>query len=194
MSSSTFAVNVSSGGAWDDFSPLSKLVCIATVNNKARFEAHTGAHGEAAAAAVAASGGERKVLGDATDAGLLRFCDKIVDVDNVRAEFMSVFTIPFNSKNKWALNMVGLPGDPDHLLVMIKGAPEYVLKRCTSYLYRDGEMPMNEEFLEDTMDAYESFGTLAERVIGHAYKVCACFEMSLHPATLSEECQGMRIQ
>lgn len=173
MSSSTFAVNVSTGGSWHDFSPLSMLVCIATVNNKARFEANTGAHGAAVAAATAASGGDRKVLGDATDAGLLRFCDKIVDVNSIRDEFSSLFTIPFNSKNKWALNMVCMPDDPDHFLVMMKGAPEYVLKRCTSYLYRDGATPMNEEFLEDAMDAYESFGTLAERVIGHAYKVRA---------------------
>ena len=61
-----------------------------------------------------------QVLGDATDGGLLRFCDKIVDVDGVRDAFASVFSIPFNSKNKWALNMVRIPGDNDNYICFIK--------------------------------------------------------------------------
>jgi sodium/potassium-transporting ATPase subunit alpha len=115
--------------------------------------------------------GERRVLGDATDASLLRFCDKIMDVDDVRNSFESVFSIPFNSRNKWALNMVRIPGDPNNYLVFIKGAPDYVIKKCGRYAYRDSEVIMDEDFQHDVMDANESFASLAERVIGHAYKV-----------------------
>jgi magnesium-transporting ATPase (P-type) len=165
----TFALNVATsrsegvpGSVWDHYTPLSKLVTIAAVNNKAQFGG-----GEAAAS------GERKVFGDATDSGLLRFCDKVCDVDSVRSVFESVFSIPFNSKNKWALNMTSIPENPDQLIVMIKGAPEYVLKKCTKFYHKDQEKPIDEEFSQDMFDAYESFGTLAERVIGHAYKVCS---------------------
>ena len=77
-----------------------------------------------------------QVLGDATDSGLLRFADKIIGVDDIRDAFARVFSIPFNSKNKWALTMVRVPGDNDNLVVMIKGAPEYVIKKCGSFWYR----------------------------------------------------------
>ena len=117
--------------------------------------------------------GERKVLGDATDAGLLRFCDKIMQVDDVRASFESVFSIPFNSRNKWALNMVRIPGDADNYLVLIKGAPDYVIKKCGRYSYRDGEQVMDDQYLGDVMDSNEGYASMAERVIGHAYKVRA---------------------
>lgn len=118
--------------------------------------------------------GERKVLGDATDSGLLRYCDKIMDVDDVRTSFESVFSIPFNSRNKWALTMVRIPGDPDNYLVLIKGAPDYVLKKCGRYSYREGEHVMDEQFQGDVNDANEGYASMAERVIGHAYKVCCC--------------------
>lgn len=176
----TFALNVTtvpdtadaagSGNLFDAFSPLSKLLTIACVNNKAQFE------GGATAAATGMD--ERRVLGDATDSGLLRFCDKLVDVDDTRDAFASIFAIPFNSKNKWALNMVSIPGDPSSALVMIKGAPEYVHQRCTQYFYRGASHAMDDDFTEDMMEAYQSFGTLAERVIGHAFKVVP------RPATL----------
>ena len=77
-----------------------------------------------------------RVLGDATDSGLLRFCDQLVDVDATRAAFSSVYAIPFNSKNKWALTMVVIPGDDENYLAMIKGAPEYVLQRCKKFQYK----------------------------------------------------------
>jgi Cation transport ATPase (P-type) len=183
-STMAFALNVSTaplGGGletslWDTFSPFSKLVCIAAINNKAQFE------GEGDAVA---SGGERKVLGDATDAGLMRFCDRVMDVDDVRGAFVSVFSIPFNSRNKWALNMVRVPGDSNSCLVMLKGAPEYVLKKCTHYLWRGAQHDMDEAFSEDMTDAYGSYGTLAQRVIGHAYKVRLCTSCSVTPMSLA---------
>lgn len=122
--------------------------------------------------------GERKVLGDATDSGLLRFCDRIMDVDDVRSSFESVFSIPFNSRNKWALNMVRIPGDPDNFLVLIKGAPDYVIKKCGRYAYRGAEHVMDEDFQGDVMDANEGFASMAERVIGHAYKACSSLRIS----------------
>jgi sodium/potassium-transporting ATPase subunit alpha len=165
---STFCLNVTTiphedHGLWDHFSPLSKLAIIAAVNNKARF------HAEEPSSDV------RKVLGDATDSGLLRFCDRIMDVEDVRNAFPSIFSIPFNSKNKWALNMVRIPGISESSLVLMKGAPEYVIKKCDRYMYRNACHVMDNEFVEDMMEAYQSFGSLAERVIGHAYKVRIVF-------------------
>lgn len=50
--------------------------------NSTAFESMV--QGDADPAKVDQPGFERRVLGDATDSGLLRFCDKIMDVDDVR--------------------------------------------------------------------------------------------------------------
>jgi magnesium-transporting ATPase (P-type) len=54
--------------AWEKFSGHARLMTLAGVCNRARYE-----ESEAGALGVA----DRKVLGDASDAGLLRYCDKL---------------------------------------------------------------------------------------------------------------------
>lgn len=49
----------------------------------------------------------REILGDATETGLTRFAGKYIeDYDKLHVEHPQVFTIPFNSTNKWALVIV----------------------------------------------------------------------------------------
>lgn len=50
---------------------------------------------------------QRKILGDATETGLIRFAGKhISDYDAYQKAHPKVFEIPFNSSNKWALVIV----------------------------------------------------------------------------------------
>ena len=50
---------------------------------------------------------QRRILGDATETGLIRFAGKhIADYDAYQKQFPKVFEIPFNSSNKWALVIV----------------------------------------------------------------------------------------
>lgn len=101
---SAFASATTGGGAsrvgWDKFSAHAKLMTIAGVCNRARYEEG----GDAGAK-------DRKILGDASDAGLLRYCDKTYPVAIARRVFPKVFEIPFNSVNK-ARND---PTQPTHL-------------------------------------------------------------------------------
>jgi sodium/potassium-transporting ATPase subunit alpha len=80
---------------------------------------------------------EREINGDATDAAVLRFVES---VDSIVLEANTqIFQIPFNSKNKWMLTMydVGRPTSSEKLspekLIYVKGAPDVLLPRCTSY-------------------------------------------------------------
>ncbi|KAL0610209.1 Potassium-transporting ATPase alpha chain 1 [Plecturocebus cupreus] len=57
------------------------------------------------------------------------------------------------------------PRDPRHLLVM-KGAPERVLERCSSILIKGQELPLDEQWREAFQTAYLSLGGLGERVLG----------------------------
>ena len=50
---------------------------------------------------------QRKILGDATETGLIRFAGKyIADYDCYQKQHPRAFEIPFNSSNKWALVIV----------------------------------------------------------------------------------------
>jgi hypothetical protein len=55
-----------------------------------------------AAGASTNSTDRRKVLGDASEAALLRYCDSLVPVFEFRAAYPAMYEIPFNSVNKWA--------------------------------------------------------------------------------------------
>lgn len=53
-------------------------------------------------------------------------------------------------------------------LIVIKGAPEKVLERCTSAFVNGREVPITDEFRLEFNKAYLHFGSLGERVIGFA--------------------------
>ena len=52
-----------------------------------------------------------------------------------------------------------------HLLVM-KGAPERILERCSTILIQGEEKPMTEDWKEAFNNAYMELGGLGERVLG----------------------------
>jgi magnesium-transporting ATPase (P-type) len=55
-----------------------------------------------------------------------------------------VFDIPFNSANKWSLAVTSCPGDSNHQLVMMKGAPEIILTKCSHHLHNKQEKEIDE--------------------------------------------------
>ena len=57
------------------------------------------------------------------------------------------------------------PNDPRCVLVM-KGAPERILDRCSSFLKDGTEYPMDDQFRSAFNIAYMELGGLGERVLG----------------------------
>ncbi|KAH0631695.1 hypothetical protein JD844_006152 [Phrynosoma platyrhinos] len=57
------------------------------------------------------------------------------------------------------------PNDNRYLLVM-KGAPERILDRCSTILFQGKEQPLDEELKEAFQNAYLELGGLGERVLG----------------------------
>lgn len=57
------------------------------------------------------------------------------------------------------------PNDNRYLLVM-KGAPERILDRCSTIMIQGKEQPMDEEMKEAFQNAYMELGGLGERVLG----------------------------
>lgn len=57
------------------------------------------------------------------------------------------------------------PNDARCILVM-KGAPERILERCSTILMHGKEVPMDDNFREAFNNAYMELGGLGERVLG----------------------------
>merc|ERR1712168_317604 len=111
---------------------------------------------------------KRETAGDASESALLKCCEMMMgNVLNIRSRNPKVAEIPFNSMNKWQLSVHEIESDNRHLMVM-KGAPERILDRC-SHIMVDGEVvEMTEEWANRFNAAYMELGGMGERVLGFA--------------------------
>jgi len=112
---------------------------------------------------------KRETAGDASESALLKCCEMMVgNVESIRAKSPKICEIPFNSTNKWQLSIHEIPDDTRYLLVM-KGAPERILDRCTKIMIQGEEQEMTEEYKTKFNDAYMELGGMGERVLGFAH-------------------------
>jgi magnesium-transporting ATPase (P-type) len=114
--------------------------------------------------------GQDGAMGDATELGLFNFASSVLNVDRVQHFNPKVYEIPFNSVNKWQLTVHALG---DHggkkAQVFVKGAPERVISRCTTYMGSAGvPVKIDEQFLQLLNTIYEMRGGQGERVLGFA--------------------------
>merc|ERR1712123_497053 len=111
---------------------------------------------------------KREVNGDASEAALLK-CTEISNgnVMEYRRRHKKVCEIPFNSTNKFQVSIHETDDkeDPRYLLVM-KGAPERILDRCSKILIDGKEEEMSQEWKDRFNTAYMELGGLGERVLG----------------------------
>jgi len=107
-----------------------------------------------------------QVIGDASESALIRFCEEFKNTDFYKTKYEKIFEVPFNSKNKYQLSVHEIYGK--RFLVM-KGAPEMIIQRCSHYMSYGQAVPMDENFLGLFQKTYEVLGTKGERVLGCAY-------------------------
>ncbi len=141
---------------------------------------------------------QRKANGDATDIAVLKFCSEyrentaeIVDNYAVLAE------IPFNSKNKWMMKIVR-PKDLDvhqkyftpnkgeeQDLVLLKGAPDYLLKKATHLMDLDGNLnKLTEERMREIVAIQKEWSMSGLRVLIICKKQCDFLNISNSTAEL----------
>merc|ERR1711931_584832 len=111
---------------------------------------------------------KREVNGDASEAAILK-CTELSkgNVMEYRARNKKVCEIPFNSTNKFQVSIHDTedPNDNRYLLVM-KGAPERILDRCSTIVINGKEMPLTSDWKNAFETAYMELGGLGERVLG----------------------------
>lgn len=106
--------------------------------------------------------------GDASEAALLKCMELALgDVLSIRKRNKKVCEVPFNSTNKYQVSVHETEdaNDPRHLLVM-KGAPERILDKCSTIFIGGKEKVLDEEMKEAFNNAYLELGGLGERVLG----------------------------
>eukprot|EP01135_Chromosphaera_perkinsii_P009351 Nk52_evm27s1737 gene=Nk52_evmTU27s1737 len=118
----------------------------------------------------------RTVTGDATETALLAFGEKNLssvlgvtgmDSDSYREQNVKLAEIPFNSKNKYQVSVHDMDG---HNNILMKGAPERILDRCTSLMTSSGEeislTPEDRNLINENCALLAARG---QRVLGCAY-------------------------
>lgn len=148
-----------SGVQYDRTSPGFKALSrIATLCNRAEFK------GAQEGVPIL----KKEVNGDASEAALLKCMELALgDVMSIRRRNRKVCEIPFNSTNKYQVSIHETedPSDPRYLMVM-KGAPERILERCSTIFIGGKEKVLDEELKEAFNNAYLELGGLGERVLG----------------------------
>lgn len=133
-----------------DASGMTELVATAALNSRIKFDRTDVAFAQ------------RNIMGDATETGLARFVGRsLEDYDAYLRDFPKVFEVPFNSMNKWALVIVNKPHDTGRLVSYIKGAPERVLAKSTTYLKNGRAVPIDNVFKESYEAAYNVWSPFA---------------------------------
>ncbi|EPB77098.1 Na,H/K antiporter P-type ATPase, alpha subunit [Ancylostoma ceylanicum] len=108
----------------------------------------------------------REVSGDASETAILKYCELILGnggTRKMRDKKLKVAEIPFNSTNKY---QVSIHQNGDRFLLVMKGAPEKILKACSTILIEGEERGKDKKFEEEFKKAYERLGGFGERVLG----------------------------
>ncbi|XP_077301763.1 sodium/potassium-transporting ATPase subunit alpha-like [Arctopsyche grandis] len=105
-----------------------------------------------------------KKLVNAMDAALIDFLMKHYLDRFVRNQNTKVFEIPFNSVDKYHI-LVHKQVTDDRYLVVMKGAPELVLKYCSTVLTKTGEIPLNGEALINVKNSCSLLGHKGQRIV-----------------------------
>ncbi|CAN0101951.1 unnamed protein product [Ectocarpus sp. 12 AP-2014] len=134
-------------------------------------------------------GAESKIIGDATESGLVRFAAFRLlgneDVESFRDQYPKVMDLPFDSGRKWSLSIHRKPHSKGALTLFAKGAPERVLAKCSSAL---GKGQAEDAPFVALDRAFElSYQAAYEELAGRGERVLACAMMPLDGAEFPED-------
>ncbi|RPA85928.1 membrane-associated ion-transporting ATPase [Ascobolus immersus RN42] len=164
---------------------------------------------------------ERKIIGDATDRATLRFAEQGSSTAALREAWSTELEVPFNSKNKFMIKVVSTHSDEelskiipdknerleDHnsrSVLMIKGAPDILLAKCTHMIHSDGSrVELRAPTRAGILNVMEKWSADGMRVILCARKVVSTQTVndietlmrdgSGNPGLLDEQIKGLTV-
>ncbi|KAG7204797.1 hypothetical protein KM043_005204 [Ampulex compressa] len=108
---------------------------------------------------------DRQIIGDASETGILKFCEHIHPTPKFREAYPKVAEIPFNSTTKYQMS---IHRDANGYIMILKGAPEVILENCVTILTTEGqtkEMTAGDHAV--SRRACTELGYLGERVLAY---------------------------
>uniref|UniRef100_A0AC35FB89 Sodium/potassium-transporting ATPase subunit alpha n=1 Tax=Panagrolaimus sp. PS1159 TaxID=55785 RepID=A0AC35FB89_9BILA len=110
---------------------------------------------------------KRECTGDASEIALLKFAElSLGNVIDFRNKNPKVVEVPFNSTNKYQVSIHETSDGNQQYLLVMKGAPERILDRCTTMLLNGKEVELDDKLRADFNTAYLELGGMGERVLG----------------------------
>ncbi|KAF8925669.1 hypothetical protein EDD21DRAFT_390024 [Dissophora ornata] len=115
---------------------------------------------------------ERQVLGDATESGLTRFAAaNIGNFDQMNDLYPRAFEVPFNSENKWAMTIHDKEHATGKFTLLMKGAPERILRLCNTILINGEAVPLTAEHSKSYDEMYALMASKGHRVLAFAQQL-----------------------
>lgn len=122
------------------------------------------------------------VTGEPTEAALVAFAAKLgLKKNELKEKFPRVGEAPFDSGRKMMSTVHAVNGK---FVQYTKGAPDEIIRRCTSYLENGREVPMTEEYRERILKANKTMADRALRVLAAAFRMYDASPSSYEPASL----------
>jgi Ca2+-transporting ATPase len=114
--------------------------------------------------------GRMAVVGNSTEGALLQWLhENGLEYEKLRLEFPEVYQIHFSSERKRMTTVIRLDGK---LIVLVKGAPEWVLESATKCLSADGGVrDLTSETVQAVLGQLRDSASRAMRTLGFAYAV-----------------------
>ncbi|KAF9296011.1 hypothetical protein BGZ74_010519 [Mortierella antarctica] len=155
---SAFRSGANTGSPFDASSPgIPEVLSIAALCSRAKFDR------------TDVPMAERVVLGDATESGLTRFAAaNIGNFDEMSDMYPKAFEVPFNSDNKWAMTIHNKEHATGKYTLLIKGAPERILRLCSTILINNEVVPLTPEHSKAYDEMYALMASKGHRVLAFA--------------------------
>jgi sodium/potassium-transporting ATPase subunit alpha len=166
-----FSNDPGTAGSYDIQDPTCRaLVRVAALCNRATF-ADDDVVQAAAGQATRLTVQEWRTIGDASESALIKLVHVNRDIYEWREANPKVAEVPFNSTNKYQIS-IHESEDPEaagRLLLVMKGAPERIIGRCTSQMIDGVEKPLGKQGRKAFDDAYADLAKRGERVLGFCH-------------------------
>lgn len=118
----------------------------------------------------------RPAIGDSSEVAILRFTERVIgSVEKFRGDYVKIFTMPFNSTNKFSMTVVRNTKTAK-INALMKGACEAIIKRCSTYYLNREEKQIDERFMDRFHEIYDTIGGYGERIIGFCDKQMDSFQ------------------
>lgn len=119
-------------------------------------------------------GAGRQFLGSQTEAGLLRFAQdhlELDQLDNERSNAEVVDILPFDASRKYMITIIKLPGGPYR--AYLKGAPETLVRNCNAISTPPGEqnqVALSDHLIEEIFSKISEYASRSLRTIAICYR------------------------